>query len=55
MPFFFKFYVFGTISFFKKTIYAFKNNKVFRSIETVVALSAFDFFRKYYFLAIKID
>ncbi len=43
VPFFFKLYMLWAISFFEKPVNTLKNNKVFRCIKTIVAVSTFDF------------
>ncbi len=44
MPFFLQLNMLGTITFFEKSVYAFKNNKILRSIESIVSFSSFYIF-----------
>ena len=54
VPFFFKLYMLGTISFFEKSVNALKNNKVFRCVKTRISVSTFNFGGENQFFRIKI-
>lgn len=55
MPFFFKLYMFGTITLFEQAIYALKHNEVFGLLKIIVALTTFYFNRIYEFFGRKIN